>query len=214
MAIPTPRRTAALPLAALTELAGTLNAEVGSRVTTLALQNAGYRAGDGIYREFAGEVAGGDPATLPRDRFWQELGRFFDRRGWGRLTEDRIHPGMGLLSAYEWAEAAGATGDAASATARPDGARRDDGRGSAGDGSDPEAVEASGPALSGCPFSTGMFARILGEAAGGPVAVLQVACTTRGDEACRFLFGHEDAVHRSYGLLTGGTPLDRVLEQV
>jgi hypothetical protein len=214
MAIPTPRRTAALPLVALTELARTLRAEAGARVSTLALQNAGYRAGDGIYREFAGEVAGGDPAALSRDRFWQELARFFDRRGWGRLREVRIHPGMGLLTAYEWAESAGAPTGAAGATAGPEEAPVDDGGGSERNRSEPEGVGAPGTASSGCPFSTGMFARILGEAAGGPVAVLQVACTTRGDEACQFLFGHEDAVHRSYGLLTDGTPLDRVLEQV
>ncbi len=51
----------------------------------------------------------------------------------------------------------------------------------------------------GCHLSTGLLAELLTRAAGQPVAVLEVTCRSRGDEACRFLFGSPGrlmAVHR------------------
>ncbi len=61
--------------------------------------------------------------------------------------------------------------------------------------SDPrEAREAPG-----CHISTGLLAELLTRAAGQAVAVLEVDCRSRGDGACRFLFGSPTtllAVHR------------------
>jgi hypothetical protein len=156
----------------------------GKSPSTSALQRAGFAAGEGLFREFAAGIPGKDPASLAGERFWEVLARFFERRGWGRISQSRIHPGMGLLTAWDWAEARNA----------------EPGHGGGG--------------TSGCPISTGMLARVLGEVANGPVAVLQVACPSRGDDACQFLFGHEDAVRRSYDLLQDGVPLDHILEQV
>ncbi|HET9949708.1 MAG TPA: 4-vinyl reductase [Longimicrobiales bacterium] len=73
----------------------------------------------------------------------------------------------------------------------------------AGDGpTDPEAS---------CHFSTGFLSGLLSELAGGPIAVLEVACRTRGGDACRFAFGSEAAIHELYGRLLEGGDLDGAL---
>ncbi len=41
----------------------------------------------------------------------------------------------------------------------------------------------------GCHLSTGLLAELLTSAVGQPVAVMEVECRSRGDEACHFLFG-------------------------
>jgi predicted hydrocarbon binding protein len=41
----------------------------------------------------------------------------------------------------------------------------------------------------GCHISTGLLAELLTRAVGQPVAVLEVACRSQGNDACRFLFG-------------------------
>jgi hypothetical protein len=203
MAIPAPRRPADFPAGALPELARALRGEAGARISDQALQKAGYAVGGAIHRALMQELGGEDLPSLDRDRFWAELARHFHLRGWGRLKEARVHPGMGLITTYDWVEAL------PSSDQLPQG--RDDlteGDGFADGGA---GFEDAAP---GCPFSTGIFARILGEVAGGPVAVLEVTCRRRGDESCQFLYGHPDAVYQSYGLLGGGDSLDRALEQV
>lgn len=62
-----------------------------------------------------------------------------------------------------------------------------------------------------CSFSAGYLSGLLTELAGGPVAVLEVACRGRGDAACRFAFGSETAVHELYGELLEGADLDGAL---
>ncbi len=52
-----------------------------------------------------------------------------------------------------------------------------------------ESDPAEGREAPGCHISTGLLAELLTRAAGQPVAVLEVTCRSRGDEACRFLFG-------------------------
>jgi hypothetical protein len=73
----------------------------------------------------------------------------------------------------------------------------------AGDGNvDPDAS---------CCFSTGFLSGLLSELADGPVAVLEVGCRTRGEDACRFAFGSEAAIHDLYGRLLDGVDLDGAL---
>lgn len=69
-------------------------------------------------------------------------------------------------------------------------------------GRDPEAS---------CFFSTGFLSGLLSELAGGPVAVLEVGCRTRGGEECQFAFGSEGAIHDLYGRLLDGVDLDGAL---
>jgi hypothetical protein len=62
-----------------------------------------------------------------------------------------------------------------------------------------------------CFFSTGFLSGLLSELAGGPVAVLEVGCRTRGEDACRFAFGSEATIHDLYGRLLDGNDLDGAL---
>lgn len=66
----------------------------------------------------------------------------------------------------------------------------------------------------GCAFTSGLFVGFLGRVAGGPLAVLEVGCRTRGDGECHFAFGSERAIHELYGLLLDGVDLQRALEQL
>ncbi|MEX2465905.1 MAG: 4-vinyl reductase [Gemmatimonadota bacterium] len=65
-----------------------------------------------------------------------------------------------------------------------------------------------------CSFSTGFLAGLLSELAKRPVAVLEVTCRTRGDDACRFAFGSEAVVHELYGRLLDGSDLARALTEI
>lgn len=75
-----------------------------------------------------------------------------------------------------------------------------------------EAAEAEGGPDASCHFSTGFLSGILSELAGGPVAVLEVGCRTRGASACQFAFGSASAIHQLYGrLLDDDADLDGAL---
>lgn len=65
-----------------------------------------------------------------------------------------------------------------------------------------------------CSFSSGMLAGLLSRVAGGPIAVLQVACRGRGDEACSFAFGSEATIHGLYGLLLEDGTFEQALERL
>lgn len=62
-----------------------------------------------------------------------------------------------------------------------------------------------------CCFSTGFLSGLLSQIAGGPVAVLEVGCRTRGGSSCDFAFGSEGAIHELYGQLLEGTDLEGAL---
>ncbi len=64
---------------------------------------------------------------------------------------------------------------------------------------------------SSCSFTAGYLSGLLTQSAGGPVAVLEVTCRARGDEACTFAFGSEGAVHDLYGELLEGADLESAL---
>ncbi len=59
-----------------------------------------------------------------------------------------------------------------------------------------------------CPFTTGVLANILGRAAGGEVAVLQVACEESGPRCVRFLFGAPEVLDRLYSGLREGRDVE------
>lgn len=65
-----------------------------------------------------------------------------------------------------------------------------------------------------CSFSTGFLAGLLSTLADGPVAVLEVTCRSRGDDACRFAFGAEAVIHELYGRLLDGSDLGRALTEI
>lgn len=175
-----PARQVALPASALTHLRRALRKEAGALGTTHALHAAGYAAGDELYESFRLQFGDTDPQGMAEGRFWAALDRFMSERGWGRVEQQRVHPGLGMLTATGWMESA------------PEG----------------------GESQPGCAFSSGFFAHFFGRVAGGPVAVLEVGCRSRGDDACRFLFGSETAVHHLYGLLLDGESVESALERV
>ena len=66
----------------------------------------------------------------------------------------------------------------------------------------------------GCAFSTGMLSAILSTIGGAPIAVLEVACRSRGDRHCGFVFGSEEATGRLTSLLTEAEGLEEALERL
>ncbi len=77
-----------------------------------------------------------------------------------------------------------------------------------------EADASDGMLRPSCHFTTGLLANLLGRAAGEEVGVLEVECRSRGDLACRFLFGGHDALGLVYEALAHGQPLDQALTQL
>jgi predicted hydrocarbon binding protein len=65
-----------------------------------------------------------------------------------------------------------------------------------------------------CFFTTGMLANLLGNAAGSPVAVLEVECRSRGDAHCRFLFGSTEAMQALYNRVGAGQPIETALQEL
>lgn len=168
-----------LPQAAFLHLRRALRKETGTLGAMHVLHDVGFGIGESLFADFAHQM---DVEVTEMDEsvFWQALDKFFHSRGWGRVTQERVHPGLGVLRASEWAE------------------------------SDPE----SGETQPSCGMTAGVMAHILGRAADGSIAVLEVACRSRGDDACSFLFGSEGAIHEVYGLLLEGTSLEQALDQL
>jgi hypothetical protein len=77
-----------------------------------------------------------------------------------------------------------------------------------------EAVTDTVDPEASCSFSTGFLSGLLSGVAGEPVAVLEVACRSRGDDACRFAFGSADVVQDLYGHLLEGAELPRALAEL
>jgi bacteriochlorophyll 4-vinyl reductase len=102
----TPAREVALPAASLAALGRALKDQAGPLAAIHSLHTAGYDCGAPLFDSFA--------KTLPRavedlseKAFWDSVSRFFERRGWGKLTHSSPHPGVGLLTSADWAEADG-----------------------------------------------------------------------------------------------------------
>jgi hypothetical protein len=99
----------ALPVASLTALRRTLAASVGADDAARALQSAGVAAGDALFRVLAqgpGPSTGEplSPADWTEGAFWRRFTELFERRGWGRLTNRVMHPGVSALDSTDWVE--------------------------------------------------------------------------------------------------------------
>lgn len=102
-ASPTPRDVA-VPGGTFAALRRKLTEEVGPLTAIHVLQSAGYEAGSTLFDSLAAEVDG-EPAAMDRPSFFARLERFLAARGWGVLHHSMPHPGIGLLSSSDWAEA-------------------------------------------------------------------------------------------------------------
>jgi hypothetical protein len=87
-----------------------LSSTVGADSAAHALRSAGNVAGDAFFRLLT-HVPGAQPsdgsaerADLSEDVFWRRLSQLFEVRGWGRLTNERVHPGVAALDAHDWVE--------------------------------------------------------------------------------------------------------------
>ncbi|MEX2472747.1 MAG: 4-vinyl reductase [Gemmatimonadota bacterium] len=167
-----------VPVQVFTVLRRELEKEVGTLPAVRALHHAGYAAGGGAASSFEASGTAESLPDLAAGDFWRRIERFFSKRGWGTLSHEDVHPGVGVLRSPDWLEAT------------------------------PDATDPEGS----CSFTTGYLAGLLSELSSRPVAVLEVTCRSRGDDACRFAFGSEAVIHDLYGQLLEGADFDRALE--
>ncbi|MDT8369684.1 MAG: V4R domain-containing protein [Longimicrobiales bacterium] len=104
--VPIAPREVALPALGFTALREALFDETGPVTAVHALHAAGFRSGPEVAHHFVHED-GAAMTAIPDDAFWQGLSEHFASRGWGALTFDAIHPGVGRLCSDDWAEAEG-----------------------------------------------------------------------------------------------------------
>jgi predicted hydrocarbon binding protein len=65
-----------------------------------------------------------------------------------------------------------------------------------------------------CFFTTGLLANLLGQVAAADVAVLEVACRSRGDQQCRFLYGSPEALAAVYSRVAAGEQPEYAVAQL
>lgn len=98
----------ALPVASLAALRRSLAGSVGADDAARALQAAGVAAGDALFHVLThvpGAAAAAQPADWRERVFWRRFAELFEKRGWGHLTQQLLHPGVGALDAFDWVEA-------------------------------------------------------------------------------------------------------------
>ena len=92
----------------LRQLHASLAAHAPDQVVTI-LQEAGYAAGEGLYKTF---TATNDPAELDADQLAPTLSAFFTSSGWGTVTITPVGTGALALDSANWAEAEPGTSQA------------------------------------------------------------------------------------------------------
>jgi predicted hydrocarbon binding protein len=103
----------ALPVASLAAIRRALVTEVGPDIAARALQQAGFAAGDKLYDLLASHLSPGQPDPygarniddVGAATFWRRLSEMFATRGWGRLSHEQAHAGVGALESSDWVEA-------------------------------------------------------------------------------------------------------------
>ena len=100
----------ALPVASLAALRRSLAASVGADDAARALQAAGVAAGDALYQMLtlvpgSSSTPPAQPAEWSEAVFWRRFAELFEKRGWGHLNWQLMHPGIGALDAPDWVEA-------------------------------------------------------------------------------------------------------------
>ena len=74
-----------------------------------ALETAGRRAGTWLAAALGEALATEELSQAPTQAFWDALGEILRGRGWGRLRQERVHSGLGVVVAEEWMETGSAT---------------------------------------------------------------------------------------------------------
>lgn len=163
-----------------------LEGSIGPDEAARALQDVGQKLGDQVYERLAASLRDDQTtaATGPAD---------LDVAGfWQRLGKIFAELGWGELSFAELHPGVGqlsshdwAEADPTSAALRPS-----------------------------CHCTTGMLANLLGRVANAEVGVLEVACRSRGDLECRFIFGGRAALDNIYAGLRSGTALEDLIVEL
>ena len=89
----------------LRQLRESLAAHAPDQLVTI-LQEAGYAAGEGLYRRFS---ATNNPADLDAAMLGETLSEFFSSAGWGSVTMSPVGTGAFALDSTDWVEAAPGT---------------------------------------------------------------------------------------------------------
>lgn len=99
----------ALPVASLAAMRQALAESAGADASAQALRAAGYAAGDALYtsltQPFGGTDEGQRIGELAAPAFWRRLSQLFSTRGWGTLSHEAAHQGVGALESANWVEA-------------------------------------------------------------------------------------------------------------
>jgi predicted hydrocarbon binding protein len=154
---------------ALRTIRNVLGQELGEDVGATRLQEAGYAAGEEIYRGFCEWLSSrsgvSDPGDLDASRLSDVLSEYFGELGWGTISVERTGAKGLTVMSENWAEA------------DPDG-------------------NLEGPS---CYFSTGLLASFFTSlATGSPLAVMEMECRSQGDARCQFLAGSPDTLSAVY----------------
>ena len=161
-----PSPLVALSPAALHRLRDTAGAQV--------LQEAGYAAGEGAYRSFAGWLPGvagvDDPGELAASRLGEVLSRFLSSLGWGTVAVTQLSPAVVAVESADWSE----------------------------------AQPGAGLQYPSCAFSSGFLADFFSRLGDAPLAVMEVECRSRGEARCRWLIGAPDSLNALYEHMAQG----------
>ncbi|HAT37064.1 MAG TPA: hypothetical protein DCS75_01120 [Gemmatimonadetes bacterium] len=68
--------------------------------------------------------------------------------------------------------------------------------------------------ITNCSFSEGYLSGILSKRSGRSVAVLEISCQTRGDDACEFAFGSESTIQKLDKAILNGAVISNALEEL
>ncbi len=152
------------------------------RAGAQALQEAGYAAGEAVYRAFAGwlPAAAGveQPADLAAPRLADVLSQFFTALGWGAVNVSPVGGAAVAVDAATWAEAA-------------------------------PGANLEYPS---CFFTAGMLADFMGRIADASLAVMEVECRSKGDARCRWLLGAPETLASLYEHMTQGADYVTILK--
>lgn len=168
-----PTTLVALSPAALHRLRDTAGAQ--------ALQEAGYAAGENVYRSFAAWLPGvagvDDPGELASSRLAELLSRFFSSIGWGGVTVAQLSDAVVAVDSSDWAE----------------------------------AQPGVGLQYPSCAFTSGLLADFMTRLGDAPLAVMEVECRSRGEARCRWLVGAPESLTALYEHMAQGADYHTIL---
>lgn len=146
-----------------------------------ALQEAGYAAGESVYRTFAAWLPGlagvDDPGELAASRLAEVLSRFFSSIGWGGVAITQLSDAVLAVDSAEWAE----------------------------------AQPGVGLQYPSCAFTSGLLADFMTRLGDAPLAVMEVECRSRGEARCRWLVGAPESLTALYEHLAQGADYQTIL---